>query len=99
MILVGVDAAKDKHECFISTLEGSVLHKPFSVTNNIECFEELYSKIVSCNDNEIKVGLEDTGHYSYHILGFLVSACLQTIATKKAHSENILKCPSLSNNF
>ena len=56
MILVGIDIAKDKHECFIRTLEGTVLHKSFSIANNLEGFEELYSKICSCNDNEIKVG-------------------------------------------
>ena len=60
----------DKHECFIRTLEGSVLHNPFSITNNLEGFEELYSKICSCNDSEVKVGLEATGHYSYNILVF-----------------------------
>lgn len=78
MILVGIDIAKDKHECFIRTLEGTVLHKPFSITNNLEGFEELYSKIISCNDNEIKVGLEATGHYSYNILGFLLGNELPT---------------------
>ena len=36
MILVGIDVSKEKHECFIRTLEGSVLYKPFSIANNIE---------------------------------------------------------------
>ena len=78
MILVGIDVAKDKHECFIRKLEGAVLHKPFSITNNIEGFEELYSKIISCNDSEIKVGLETTWHYYYNILGSLLNKNLPT---------------------
>ena len=82
MILVGIDIAKDKHECYIRTLEGSVLHKPFSIANNIEGFEELYSKIHSCADNEIKVGLEDTGHYSYNILGFFADFRSQSSANQ-----------------
>ncbi len=45
MILVGINVAKDKHECFIRTLEASVLYQPFSITNNLEGLEELYSKI------------------------------------------------------
>ena len=30
-------------------------------------------KIFSCNDTDIRVGLESTGHYSYNLLGFLHS--------------------------
>ena len=54
MILVGIDVAKDKHDCFIQTLEGKVLYNSFSFANNYDGFEEL----VSCNDTQIKVGLE-----------------------------------------
>ena len=73
MILVGIDVAKDKHDCFIQTLEGKVLFKAFTISNNQEGFDELYSKIQSCNDEQIRVGLEATGHYSYNILGFLLN--------------------------
>ena len=78
MILVGIDVAKDKHDCFIQTLDGKVLHKVFTITNNQEGFDELYAKIQSCNDEKIRVGLEATGHYSYNILGFLLSKELKT---------------------
>ena len=64
MILVGIDVAKDKHDCFIQTADGKVLHKAFSFANNYEGFEELYAKILSCNDADVRVGLEATGHYS-----------------------------------
>ena len=33
MILIGIDVAKDKHDCFIQTAEGNVLHKPFTIAN------------------------------------------------------------------
>ena len=78
MILVGIDVAKDKHDCFIQTLDGKVLYKAFTITNNQEGFDELYSKIQSCNDEQIRVGLEATGHYSYNILGFLLNKELTT---------------------
>ena len=29
MILVGIDVAKDKHDCFIQTADGNVLYKAF----------------------------------------------------------------------
>ena len=73
MILIGIDVAKDKHDCFIQTADGKVLYKSFSFANNYEGFEELYAKILSCNDAAVKVGLEATGHYSYNLLGFLLS--------------------------
>ena len=95
MILVGIDVAKDKHECFIRTLEGSVLHKPFSITNNIEGFEELFSKITSCNDSEIKVGLEATGHYSYNILGFLLGKELSTFLLNPLQNNQFRKSLTL----
>lgn len=34
MIFVGIDAAKDKHDCFIANSYGQVLYKPFTITNN-----------------------------------------------------------------
>ena len=54
MILVGIDVAKDKHDCFIQTADGKVLYKAFSFANNYEGFEELYAKILSYNDSEIR---------------------------------------------
>ena len=32
MILVGIDVAKDKHDCFIQTLEGKVLFNAINLT-------------------------------------------------------------------
>ena len=65
MILIGIDVAKDKHDCFIQTSEGKVLCKTFFFANNYDGFEELYAKILACNDADIRVGLEATRHYSY----------------------------------
>ena len=78
MILVGIDVAKDKHDCFIQSAEGKVLFKSFSFANNYEGFEELYAKILSCDDADVRIGLEATGHYSYNLLGFLLSKELPT---------------------
>ena len=72
MIYVGIDIAKDKHDCFITNSYGEVLFKAFTIPNNRDGFDELYQKIESVTDDlsKVKVGLEATGHYSYNILGY-----------------------------
>ena len=86
-ILVGIDVAKDKHDCFFMNSEGEVLAKPFTIFNNKEGFDFLYEKIqsVSSSDN-IKVGLEATGHYSYNIIGFLLNKGLATFILNPLHT-------------
>ena len=80
MVCVGIDVAKEKHDCFILNSEGNVLSDVFTIANNREGFETLLQKIQSCTcpSDKIKVGLEATGHYSYNILGFLLEEGLTT---------------------
>ena len=95
-ILVGIDVAKDKHDCFIMNSEGEVLAKSFTILNNKEGFDFLYKKIqsVSSSDN-IKVGLEATGHYSYNIIGFLLNKDLATFILNPLHTNLYRKSLSL----
>ena len=95
MILVGIDVAKDKHDCFIQTSDGKVLYKAFSFANNYEGFEELYAKILSCNDDNIRVGIESTRHYSYNLLGFLLSKELATFVFNSLQTNQFRKSLSL----
>lgn len=44
MIYTGIDVAKDKHDCFITSSEGEVLFKAFTISNNSEGFNDLYIK-------------------------------------------------------
>lgn len=80
MIYVGIDVAKDKHDCFITNSDGEVLFKSFTISNNREGFETLFQRIESVSDDftKIKVGLEATGHYNYNLLGFLLGKGLTT---------------------
>lgn len=95
-ILVGIDVAKDRHDCFFMNSEGEVLAKPFTIFNNKEGFDFLYEKIqsVSSSDN-IKVGLEATGHYSYNIIGFLLNKGLATFILNPLHTNLYRKSLSL----
>lgn len=80
VISVGIDVSKDKHDCFIIDSEGNVLADVFSVPNNRDGFCTLLRKIQDCSspEDEIKVGLEATGHYSCNLLGFLLDNDLDT---------------------
>lgn len=80
VVSVGIDVAKDKHDCFIQSSEGEVLADVFTISNNMDGFRILMEKIRACTtpQDKIKVGLEATGHYSYNILGFLLDNGLAT---------------------
>ena len=97
MIYVGIDVAKDKHDCFISDSDGNVLFKAFSIPNNRDGFEELYFKIqsVSVDMSNIKVGLEATGHYNYNLLGYLLDKGLTTYVINPLHTNLYRKSLSL----
>ena len=97
MIYVGIDVAKDKHDCFITNSDGEVLFKSFSISNNREGFDELYRRIEIVSDDltKVKVGLEATGHYSYNLLGFLVDKGLLTFVINPLHTNLYRKSLSL----
>jgi transposase len=74
MVCVGIDVAKDKHDCCILDSEGTTLVDCFTIPNNMDGFKSLLQTIQDCSQksDKIKVGLEATGHYSYNIRGFLL---------------------------
>lgn len=75
MIYVGIDVAKDKHDCFAMNSDGEILIEKLTFKNNSEGFNFLFNSISNFNESfeNIKVGLEATGHYSNNILNFLTS--------------------------
>jgi transposase len=78
MIYVGIDVAKAKHDCFITNSDGEVL-AAFSFLNNLDGFNAFFYVLTKYSSNEnIKVGLEATGHYSNNILEFLLAKDLKT---------------------
>ena len=97
MIYVGIDVAKDKHDCFITNSDGEVLFKAFTISNNLDGFNELYQKIESVMEDttKVKVGLEATGHYSYNLLGYLIDKGLPTYVINPLHTNLYRKSLSL----
>lgn len=88
MIIIGIDVAKDKHDCFIMDSEGTVIFDVFTVPNTLDGFNILLDNIKSVTDDfdKIKVGLEATGHYSYNLLGFLLNNGLPTYVLNPLHT-------------
>ena len=97
MIFVGIDVAKDKHDCFICNSAGEVLFSAFTIPNSMEGFNSLYEKIKSsCDDlSNVKVGLEATGHYSYNLLGYLLDKGCPTFVINPLHTNLYRKSLSL----
>ena len=97
MICVGIDVAKDKHDCFIVSSEGEVLADVFTIPNNMDGFKSLLEQLAKCTSpqDKIKVGLEATGHYSYNILGFLLDNGLPTYVLNPLHTNLYRKSLSL----
>ncbi len=97
MIYVGIDVAKNKHDCFITNSDGEILFKAFTILNNREGFDTLFQKIASVAEDltKVKVGLEATGHYSYNLLGFLLDKGLTTFVINPLHTNLYRKSLSL----
>ena len=97
MIYVGIDVAKDKHDCFITDSDGEILFPVFTIQNNRDGFDDLFAKILSISSDfsNIKVGLEATGHYSYNLLGYLMDKGLTTFVINPLHTNLYRKSLSL----
>ena len=97
MIYVGIDVAKDKHDCFITNSDGEILFQVFTIQNNRDGFDHLFSNLQSTASDldNIKVGLEATGHYSYNLLGFLLDKGLTTYVINPLHTSLYRKSLSL----
>lgn len=71
--LVGIDIGKNSH--FFSIIDkssGEILLDPVSFNNNKDGFDFLIDKLASYPKDDILIGMEDTGHYHFPILKFLL---------------------------
>ncbi len=97
MIYVGIDVAKDKHDCCILGSDGEILFSPFTIQNSLTGFDELYEKIGSLTSDltQIKVGLEATGHYHLNLLRSLLDNGLASFVINPLHTNLFRKGQSL----
>ena len=75
MILVGIDIGKNKHTfSMVDRATGEILSNPSEFNNNQEGFLLLIKKMSSYAKSELLIGMEDTGHYHFALLKYLLDS-------------------------
>ena len=73
MILVGIDIGKNKHTfSIIDKGTGEILLNPSVFDNNQNGFRFLIEKLSDYAKSELLIGMEDTGHYHFALLKYLL---------------------------
>lgn len=73
MILVGIDIGKNKHTfSIIDKGTGEILSSPAVFDNNQTGFLYLIKKLSNYAKAELLIGMEDTGHYHFALLKYLL---------------------------
>ena len=93
MISVGIDVSKCKSMVCIMKPGGEVLKTPFEMLHSMESILHLV-KLINSYDEEVRVILEDTGHYHLPVVTLLVekgifTCCVNALRMKKFCSQNI----------
>ena len=95
MISVGIDVSKGKSTVCIMKPGGEVLETPFEMLHTMEGILLLLKRIKTY-DEEVRVVLEDTGHYHWPVVTLLVEkgvfvCCVNALRMKKYCAQSIRK--------
>lgn len=73
IIFVGIDVAKNKHDCYIFDSSKEIVETKFSFLNSFEGFTTFKNILSSYSDDfsNIKVGIESAGHYGNNTINFI----------------------------
>ena len=99
MLYVGIDVAKDKHDCHIMREDGEVVVDNYTFANSKEGFA-LFEALVGSHrrrKEEVKIGLEHTGHYSHNLLEYLKAQGYSVLALNPLKVNLYRKSKSLRN--
>ena len=93
MISVGFDVSKGKSMVCIMKPGGEVLKTPFEMLHSMESILHLV-KLINSYEEEVRVILEDTGHYHLPVVTLLVekgifTCCVNALRMKKFCSQSI----------
>lgn len=73
MILTGIDIGKNSHYYTVVRKEdGEVLSEPSRISNDQKGFDQLISCIRKYPKKDVLIGMEDTGHYHFPLLKYLL---------------------------
>lgn len=95
MISVGIDVSKGKSTVSVMKPFGEIVKSPFDVMHTKEDITNLIKLIKSYNE-EVRVILEDTGHYHLPVVALLIEngifvSCVNALRMKKFCSQSIRK--------
>ena len=95
MISVGIDVSKGKSTVSVMKPFGEIVKSPFDVVHTKEDITNLIKLIKSYNE-EVRVILEDTGHYHLPVVALLIEngifvSCVNALRMKKFCSQSIRK--------
>lgn len=95
MISVGIDVSKDKSTVCIMKPGGEVLETPYEMLHTMESVLALVNRIQGY-DEEVRVVLEDTGHYHWPVVTLLVEkeifvTSINALRMKKFCAQSIRK--------
>ena len=93
MISVGIDVSKGKSTVCIMKPGGEVLKTPFEMLHSMEGILNL-AKLIKSYNEEVRVILEDTGHYHLPVVTLLVEkgifvSCVNALRMKRFCSQSI----------
>ena len=75
MFLVGIDIGKLSHMfCILDASNNEVIVKPVSFKNDKLGFDFLIDQLKSYPKDHLLIGMEDTGHYHFTLLKFLLDS-------------------------
>ncbi|MBQ7713117.1 MAG: IS110 family transposase [Clostridia bacterium] len=99
MIYVGIDVAKDKHDCHLMRDDGEVVVDNYTFENSREGFTRFHDLLRASRrrKEEVKIGLEHTGHYSHNIYAYLQTLDCEVIALNPLKVSLYRKAKSLRN--
>ena len=73
MITSGIDIGKKSHVVSVIDQDtGVLLVKPTSFTNNVKGFKKLDKILEPFSKEDLRIGMEDTGHYHFNLLRHLL---------------------------
>lgn len=95
MVSVGIDVSKGKSTVCIMKPGGEVLKTPFEILHTMEDILSLVN-LIDTYDEEVKVVLEDTGHYHWPVVTLLVEkglfvSTVNALRMKKYCAQSIRK--------
>lgn len=99
MIYVGIDVAKDKHDCHLMRDDGEVVVDNYTFENSREGFTRFVELLRTSRrrKEEVKIGLEHTGHYSHNLVAYLQTLDCEVVALNPLKVSLYRKAKSLRN--